>query len=411
MIKLRKNRNIDKYYRKILLNNAWAFIRKYDFQESFSDLLDNIVMASPTNFTDLSRRIAFGFKQYNVCVRYSIIPKLNQEVREFYCFIEVFKRVLEKCSPSDRIYLVTRFKAACKSIGKFGGLYHELRTIDKLLREPTLELVKLPEANLEGYPQGKSPPDAIFKANNLYFQLECKSISESKGHPIVKEALMKFLELLTKSEIYPTICPKEKYCHIEFSIDRHLCLGKDKYSNEEIYMPQTLLEQFKYELGNNTTNVIITCGNDNDVANVSMSEAEEAQALSVVYSLGVSTSIVKHRITLVSSSPNNFALKVAELIDNAIQKKRIETYPLILSLEIFEIHDHIEWSNIMQLLCDKYKDKMLWVILTSREDEKDMLLAQVFIKDRYPIEIRTKALSELLELNEIHIGEVKRNNL
>lgn len=387
-----------------MLNNIKEFISKHALQKSLIELLNNIEIKAPTNFTNLSRRIALGFKQYNVCVRHYITPKLNQEVGEFYCFISIFKRVIEKCSSIDSSYLIKRFKNECKNPDKLRGLYHELRTIDMLLRKPHLELFKLPEANLKRY-QGNSPPDAIFKAWSLYFQLECKSISESKGHPIIREALEKFLQLLVKSVIYPTICPREKFCHIKFSFDGYLVSEKNKsYPSEDAYTPQSLLEKFEYELSNSTGNIIIDCSNDDDIINISMSEEEEKQSLSVLFDFR--DSIVKHRFTLVSSAPNDFILKMKDLIDSAIQKKRKDSVPLILSFEIFDISYYSEWALITQVLLCEYKDEMLWFILTDREDKKGVHWTKVLIDGRRPIEVRTKALSILLELNKIQIGEI-----
>lgn len=245
--------------RKLLGKSVNQIIKKYELYDSLTSLYSNTEnKIKNLSFPSQVKRIADGFYQFQCSSKVGLFPKNNVEVGEFYRFLYILNHILDNCkNKEDKDHLINQLKIKCKEqnvLDNLRGFYYELKILSKLLNDGFI-IEKLPEAFSKNYDKGFSIPDGLVSKNGKLLQVECKTVSHNIGHPIIEEAGLEFLDILTEDEIYNDICPKDYYCHIQFTFDKPLVNSQPKEGNKDCLLPSTLLNKFKLDYNNKSNNL------------------------------------------------------------------------------------------------------------------------------------------------------------
>jgi hypothetical protein len=205
-------------------------------------------------YPDPVEDLILGYINFNTRSLLILPPKNNDYViteadpmYKFFIFVYIFGDVLDKCNNDNKKFLLNKFETICRSktsvnflIANFRAFYHEIKTHFLLYFDGHI-LQSLPEK--KGLPRGKSPADAIFRdvIAGYDFQVECKSISTTSGHPIAQKSAEIFFDLLVKDSMYKDLYPEDKdYC-VELKFAKRLSAD----SKLDCWSAEDLLENLK----------------------------------------------------------------------------------------------------------------------------------------------------------------------
>jgi hypothetical protein len=385
--------------RKVIGKITESFIKKHDLHTSFTLLHKNTKdKLEGFCFPEQIKRIGDGFYRFQSSRKVGLFPIKKIEISEFYGFLWILNHVLSNCkNEEDKLHLINQFKCKVKnSTDQLRGFYYELKILSKLLKDG-LCIEKLPEADTKNHQDGFSQPDAIMSKNGKLLQVECKTVSHNIGHPIIEEAGKKFLDILSKNEIYNDICPLNHYCHVQFTFDKPLMNSQPKNGNKDIYTPLTLLDQFKLDYSNKDKNLKINISkNDDTMPKFLTDDYSLSRAFQCRY-LPIGSPKIYHQITLISQAPNTFFDKIQCTIDKAVTTNRQGKEPLIFCLELYDFLDDNQFKTDMaQFFFHKYSEQLLWVIISDRADKEHIRCQEDHCYGRNPLEFRTKSMTDFL---------------
>lgn len=328
--------------------------------------------------------ITEGFDKFQQWQKLKLYPKIDEKIERFYQCVLTIGYVLNNCTDDQATHLKSELNKRCQS-EKFRGIYYEFKILGKLLMDG-LKINSFPESCPQKNKKNISIPDAIVSKNGKLLQVECKTISASKGHPIIQEAAKKLLDLLVKDSNYNEICPNDHYCHIEYCFDKCLVNALKIKGDQNVYTPKTLFEQFKLDLENGRENIKITT-NQKKIDVKMMNDIESPQSFRISYD---NNNNIIHHLTLTSSVGNKFYQSLYDLINKAVTKVRKPEHPLILCLELYEYVHNEKFENNIKLLFHQHIKKPIWVIISDRVRQEGIVYG------RKPIEFCTKAMTKFL---------------
>ncbi|MEM6338910.1 MAG: hypothetical protein AAF673_03160 [Pseudomonadota bacterium] len=375
--------------------DAFEVIRRFRLYKHFKCLSESYKKNNQAkiSFIEESDIIAKGFDKASNRKSLKLKAITNNNVARFNQCVHIINHILSNCPDEYKEHIIDTFGRNCKNINSFRGNYYELKILSKLLTDGfTIE--SFPEAYSKQNENNISPPDAIISKNGKLLQVECKTISASKGHPIIQSAAIQFFNLMNNEADYNNICPKSQYCHIEFTFNKRLVEKTPKIGSKDIYTPETLLEQYREDLQNGTNNIKITHSKNQDIAKDTLSIAESVNSLSITIS--PKNSEITHKLTLISTVENTLFPDTYDLINNAITKNRKNDYPLIFCLELYDYGNRDFFEQLAPCLFYQNKDQPIWIIISDRAEKTSYGWQQECFSGRKPIEFFTKPMSEFL---------------
>jgi hypothetical protein len=336
-------------------------IIKYNLYPSLSELPKEFI--ENIGFPDETKNLAIGFWQYQKRKGYKTLRKTNEKIISFFNFIFTLVAVLKNCNSEDEIeHYSKNLTQNCKNFQKLRGFYFELKILSELLSNGFKIESILESCYVNKQRQGVSIPDAIVSKNNKFLQLECKTISESKGHPIIQQAAHDFSNLLLNDKEVSGKFDKLGTYEIQFTFEKPL-ISND---SAESYSPKTLLQKFKDDIMHGKENLTIEYNKKTNII-----------------------------LTLISTSKNKFIEELFKILNSTITRKRLYDYPLILGLEPYGLPCDEEFIKRLNILLIEHGNKPLMLIFSSRKPCKHLLYEE-FILGREHRGFYTKTMTEYL---------------